>query len=99
MAILFITEFRGVAASGAAVTQAPMVPPVAEQRVTFTSSTASAAFDENTAIVGIMADADCHIAWGSDPTATTANMKIPANNLLYFGVRPGKGDKIAAIVA
>ncbi len=100
MAKLYITEFTALPADGAtfpAIMQLPALPPVAEQVVTFTTTTQSAALNAATRFVRVIADADCHIAAGANPTATTSTMKLIAGTPEYFGVTPG--HKIAAVTA
>lgn len=98
MAKLYITEFNDLALDPSGVRpQVPQMPPVAEQVVTFTTTTQSAALNAATRFVRIIADADCHIAVGADPTATTSGMKLISGQAEYFGVTPG--HKIAAVTA
>lgn len=96
MATLWVTEFSGCAVVNNTLTPAPRVPPTAEQKVTFTTTTASAAFNSNTTLVRVIADADCHIEWGTDPTATTDNMKLEGDNEFWGVVPPGGTLKVAA---
>ena len=91
MANLYITEFRD------AVDGVPLAGPVAEQVVTFTTTTQSAALNGSTRLVRLMADANAHIAYGANPTATTSNMKVPANTAILLRVEPGQGLKFAAV--
>jgi hypothetical protein len=100
MATLWIAEFSGVAAVGSSVTQAPIVPPVAQQAVTFTTSVASAEFSANTQLVRIVADAACHIVFGGGtPSATTGSaIRLAAGAAEFFAI-PGRGLKVAAILA
>lgn len=95
MAVLYVTEFRGQEPDRRE--QAAPMPPIAEQAVTFSTSTASSAFNTQTRLVRILADANCHVEVGSAPTATTSNMYLPAGVPEYFTVQPG--DKIAAVTA
>ncbi len=100
MAKLYITEFTALPADGAtfpAIMQLPSVPPAAEQVVTFTTTTQSAALNAATRFMRVIADADCHIAVGANPTATTSVMKLISGQAEYFGVTPG--HKIAAVTA
>ena len=92
MAKLWITEFD-------AMPQAPLgkLPPVAEQVVTFTTTTQSSALNANTRFVRVMSDADCHIVSAANPTATTSGMKLSAGVAEYFGVIAG--NKLAAVTA
>jgi hypothetical protein len=59
------------------------------------TSVQSAAFGENIEYVRIVADADCHIAFGVNPTATTSSIYVPADDVEYFKVSPG--EKVAVI--
>ena len=99
MASLYITEFQasGNSESGAQL-QVGVQPAIAMQKVTFTTSTQSAEFDERTSFVRLHADADCHILFSPDPTATTNHMPMLADSTEYFGiVMPGL--KLAVIAA
>jgi hypothetical protein len=70
--------------------------PITTQKITSSgSSVASAAFDNNIEYVRIAADADCHIEFGVNPTATTSKIFVPAKDTEYFKV--SGGEKIAVI--
>ena len=99
MSKLFNAEFREQAnASYGQLLQLPQVPPAAGQVVTFTTSTQSAALSAGTTFVRVVADADCHIEVGGNPTATTSSViKLTAGAPEYFGVTAG--HKIAVIAA
>ena len=99
MASLYITEFQasGNAESGAQL-QVGVQPAVAMQKLTFTTSTQSAEFDERTRFVRLHTDAGCHIVFGTDPTATTNHMPLLADSTEYFGVVMS-GLKLAVIAA
>lgn len=99
MANLYITEFQasGNAESGAQL-QVGMQPAVAMQRLSFTGSTSSATFDPRTRFIRLHTDADCHVVFGTDPTATTNHMPMLAGSTEYFGaITPGL--KLAVIAA
>ena len=66
--------------------------------VTYTVSTQSAALDKRTRFVRLIADADCHIAAGTNPTATSSSTRLEANVAEYFGVQSigTTGTKLAA---
>jgi len=83
MSTCLITE--GVAGSYGA----QVMKPGATQSVTYTSSTASAAFDLSTRLVRIIADADVFLAFGAAPTATATAIKLVANTAEYFEVDAG----------
>lgn len=100
MAKLWITEFNylGSNATGARPPVA-LHPPVAVQTpVTFSGTSAqSAAMATDTTYVRLEADAACHYAVGSNPTATTNNTRLPADVVEHIGIPAGY--KIAVIAA
>ena len=55
----------------------------------------SSAFGSYTYYARVCADADCHILFGSSPTATSSSIFIPADQPEIFKVNPG--EKVAAI--
>lgn len=68
-----------------------------EQSVTISgSSVASSAFNVATKVVRVHTTAVCHVKINSNPTATTASMRMAADQTEYFGVNGGS-DKIAVI--
>lgn len=94
MAKAYITELT---AQATRVTDAPIaqMPPVAEQTVTFTTTTQSSAFNAATRFIRVHTDSICSIAIGSNPTATISTMRLAADATEYFGV--AAGDKIAFV--
>lgn len=98
MATLWITEFSVEAASGfGSKLPAAKLPALAEQAVTFTTSTPSAAFASGTTFIRVQASAACYLKVGANPTATASNMPLAGGVAEYFGVK--EGDKIAALAA
>jgi hypothetical protein len=96
MATLWIREYNLKGDAGAG--KAPIAKePGADQTVTFTTTTQSAAFAANTQFIAIIGSAAFHYVVGSNPTATTGGLKVPADTLLYIGVTGG--HKIAAVTA
>ena len=65
--------------------------------VTFTTTTQSAAFQSDTSVIRCISDVDCHIAYGTNPTATTDDLFLRANVEYDFYVAPG--NKIAVVEA
>lgn len=98
MASLYISEYAGIYdVNHKERVPRPAEPVVASQKVTFTTSTASSAFNAGTKLVRVVADAACHILVGADPTATTSHMPLAADEPYFF--QPlGPGLKIAAVV-
>jgi len=88
-----ISHIAGLVAAGVLPS-----PVLAAQVVTFTTSTQSSALNADTTYVRVVADADCHLEVGGNPTATTGSVvKLTAGSAEYFGVTPG--HKIAVIQA
>lgn len=50
----------------------------------------SAVFTAGTNMVCVDSDEAVHVAFGSNPTATTANFKVPANNPQFFTAKAGE---------
>ena len=102
MAKLYVTEFQQMgnqerSADIGGVPQVARLPSISTQVVTFTTSTASAAFNANTRFIRVHTDAACHITVADSPTATTSHLKMVADQTEYFAVTPGQ--KIAAVTA
>ena len=73
--------------------QVAVTPPLADQQVTVSIASApSAAFGNSTGMARISCDTTVSAVFGAPgatPTATTTNMRLPANVPEYFRVRPG----------
>lgn len=100
MAQVIIREFADV--SSVIRGQVPQEPKRADQTITTSgTSAASNAFDAATRLLGISTPAASAVAYevsptpGTTPTAVITGQRLPANSLIYIGVRPG--DKIAFI--
>jgi hypothetical protein len=94
MAKLSIVEAAFLSPSqGAQVLQ---MPPTAEQSVDFTGgATQSAAFNAATNFVQLCSDTTCSVAFGTNPAATTTNMRLPADTPIVVGVQ--KGLKLSVV--
>lgn len=95
MATAWITEFADISAgSGSKIdVQVAATPALTVQKITYTTSTASAAFGSNTKLVRILVSnggARSFIAFGAAPTATTDTSPIEDSVAEYFGVTPGQ---------
>ena len=88
MAKCLITESQAEMRYGA-----PVSRPNSTQAVTYTTSTQSAAFGSSTRMIRVIADTDVYLAFGANPTATANDIRVPANQVEYFGVNPG--EKVA----
>lgn len=97
MATLYISEYgaHGFFPAGQHL-QIASEPPIAEQTLAMTGTSAqSSAFNAQTRVIRVHTDAICSVLVGSNPTATTAKKRLPADHTEYFAVQPG--DKIAGI--
>lgn len=96
-ATLYISEFaNGVGTVNSSVVQAFPQPAITDQTVAITgASVQSSAFNSNTHAIMVECDADCSVAVGTDPTATTANFLMGDGTPYQFTVVPGQ--KIAVI--
>lgn len=102
MARLSIKEYRelGRGMSGN-VLHLPHEPALVEQTpVDFSGGEQkSAAFHAATRYVLLTADADCHILFGTDPTADTDNWPLYAKSYQGYAVTYAQGMKISVIGA
>lgn len=100
MAKIWITEYRGVGRMADAVTPAPLLPELRVQTVTFTGSTPSAdAFAKDCSLIRLYADAACHVAFGTAPTATTDSTPLAAGTEMFLAIAPNGTTKVAAVAA
>lgn len=94
MATANVAEYGGMVQTHGGATPIIKEPPLANQSVTYTTSTQSAAFGTNTKIIRICCDALAFYHVGADPTASVAaGRRLPTGVVEYVGVNPG--DKIA----
>lgn len=94
MANLWITEYDN-AATGSYTVSLPIAeePALANQKVVFTTATQSAGFQSATSFVRLVADADCHVQFGANPTATADMQKLIAGVEYWRAVTAG--DKVS----
>lgn len=98
MATLYVTEYAALGADiGGSRAPVAVEPAVTTQTVSFTTTTQSNAFNSSTRFVRLISTADCHLLFGSDPTATTSHQKVAANAVEWRAVHPG--HKVAAVTA
>ena len=97
MAVLDITEYQFIARDGrGSFVPTGMEPALTTQQLAIgAGSVASNAFNENTTLVRIHADAPCRIEINPAPTASAASKRMAAGQTEYFGVRAG--HKVAVI--
>ena len=91
MALLYISEYQGVAQVHGGLS-APQEPALVDQTpLAIGGAVQSAAFQSSTKVIRVHCDAICSIVFGPSPqTATTANKRLAANQTEYFGVLPGQ---------
>lgn len=99
MATLQIMEFENLVGSMngdvAQCAKQPLV--VAEQNLSIgAASVPSAAFAVGTRLVLLKTDTACSVVFGKTPVATNANMRLAANESIFFGVA-ADAPKLAVI--
>jgi hypothetical protein len=97
---LFLTEYASLARDGQhRDIAAGMEPCIADTSFTVSGSSGqSAVFSPQTSFVMIHAQEACCLAWGTNPTATTAKQRIAAGETRYVGIPAGAGFRVAAIL-
>lgn len=97
MASVYISEYSNLKNSKVRdLIQAAEEPGLAIQKVTASGTSGqSSAFNAETRFVRIHTDAIVSIKFGSNPTATTSDLRLQADATEYFGVTPG--HKVAVI--
>jgi hypothetical protein len=96
MANAFIAEYANLVndENGHSV-PVPQEPPLAVQRVVYTTAAASAAFNDSTRFVRIIADAKAHFRFSVAGTAATALYPyLAADSAEFFGVPKGNAYKV-----
>ena len=95
MAIMYVTEYGGTASAGGQI-EVPQEPALAVQTVDFTTTTASAALQDDTQFVSIQLSVDGHIHFAAAPVATIETSRVhQANTVSFHGVKGGL--KVAAL--
>lgn len=94
---LQITEFAEDNIANARTYPLAVVPPLAEQSLSMSST--SAAFQTDTRLVRLCADESCRVAFGTAPTAGVTSLKMQAGQVEYFGLPRVSGYKINVIAA
>lgn len=97
MALAIIREYADIAATYGKHVQAGAEPGNVDQPITTSAASASsAAFNANTRLIAISTPAAQAVAvefsTNADDTPVaviTTSLRLPANNLVFFGVRPG----------
>ena len=74
---------------------AGLEPALADQVLAFSGVAASVTLDDRTRFVELHADAGCHYNLGG--TATTGNMRLPADATVFKGVHRSQGRQISVV--
>jgi hypothetical protein len=90
MAKAYISEYDVMPVLSGQAVVTGMEPAVAEQVVTFTTTTQSAAFNARTKFIRVHSDGICSFKFGADPTATTSTPRMVAGATEFFGVVAGQ---------
>lgn len=99
MALLYVTEYASVGIQNGGSVGVAFGPAIVSQQIVNTGGTTqSAAFNDKTKVVRLATDSICSVAFGTNPTATTADMRMGLNQTEYFAVQPGGGMKLAVIL-
>lgn len=85
------TTRQAVDANGETV---PCLKLSSTEKVATTNQSTAATEDK---IVRLIADGDAHIAFGTNPTATTSDIYLPANQVEYVVLE--EGDKVSVLGA
>jgi len=91
-----VTEFLPCAPAGVQIADLDSLVTDQIPITTSDSSAQSPAFGSDTKMIQISCDTQSAMAYGSNPSATTSNMTIPAGLFLYYSVTSGK--KVAFIL-
>lgn len=84
MATLNITEFTNLAAHNLPAMNA--VGSTSQSVTIGGTSVQCSALSPNVGVVRVVADADCYLAFGDSPTATTSDIFLPSGVVEYFGI-------------
>jgi hypothetical protein len=90
MATAYITEYNSIGVQQGVAVPVAQEPAVANQAVTFTTAVQSSAFNAATKFIRFIADADCHLLFGENPTATASHQLITADTEIWRMVTPGQ---------
>ena len=99
MANLYVTQFTKLFkdANGNVVQAGFDNGATTSEVVSFTTSTQSTAFADDTTLIMISSDTTCFVEFGANPTAVaTTSARLIADTPIFYGVEAGQ--KIAAIV-
>ena len=98
MAKVYIGEYARQALDARGLVMAPEGPPIATQVLDTTAGVQqSSAFNAETRFIRVHTDGIISYLIGTNPTASTSNERMAANQTEYFGVINGTSQKISCI--
>lgn len=90
---LYVRQFQRLASdTGGHSVDAGMEPAMPDQVIAFTGTSDSITLDAKAYFVELHADNVCHYVFG--PTATTSNMRLPADGTVFKGLRHVEGQTL-----
>lgn len=92
MSTLWIDEYAGMGTDSAPDAQIPRMPPIARQKITYTTAELSLVFNEITRYIGVYADNGGEVSFldvGVAPVATDASTPLEDSYTRYFAVKRG----------
>ena len=97
MAFFYLSEFASLGMVGNQVGQVPPVPEITTQKIAITAgSTLGAPFNASTVLIQVHADAICSVEFNG-AAATTASMRMAANETRFYAVPRGASASVAVI--
>jgi hypothetical protein len=96
MATCKISEFAAIGQSAGKDIQIPFEPAIAHQSVTYTTATASSAFNDKTRFVKLYPSADCYVRFSTaGSAATTAYEFLKGTTDHWRAVGEGQSFKVS----
>ncbi len=95
MADLYIAEYSTLPAMTGGQPMIAPEPAVTTQKVTYSTAAQSAAFNVKTRYIAVTSPGIFSYAVSDNPTATTNDFRIPADQIIFMAVTPG--HRISAI--
>lgn len=91
MATLYVTEFQFQHVDQGRPVPCAFGAPITNNNIAITGgSLQSNPFSANTFLIRVHSDAICSILVGTNPTVSTSDARMAANQTEYFGVQPGQ---------
>lgn len=95
MAVLYITEYSRLAIEYQGLTAMVGLEPSRTQTAAIGAGSVQATIGPGTRFVRLHTDAICHVKFGTNPVATSSEMRMAANQTEFFGL---KGGELVAVI-